>query len=196
MAHRLLPRGGADIDPLSPRDANAQRAPKMADIKTKTAAQLKAVKEKEHPPPPPTEVPEPPSTDRPDGATYQVGKLLGKGGFAVCYSGQLIPTKQRFALKIVKSHMPPKMEQKVCVMRGSLTHGSYLTRLVPNRAPNSFQDEAQECCPVPTSFLLRKVHLPDSRIVSQWFLDGYGEAKERPHRARGPFLLGPNRWCD
>ncbi|KAM0299135.1 hypothetical protein ACHAPM_007899 [Fusarium culmorum] len=84
----------------------------MTDIKTKTAAQLKAVKEKEHPPPPPTEVPEPPSADRPDGATYQVGKILGKGGFAVCYSGQLLPTKQRFALKIVKSHMPPKMEQK------------------------------------------------------------------------------------
>jgi hypothetical protein len=102
------------LEALSPRDANAQRVPKVTDIKTKTAAQLKAVKEKEHPPPPPTEVPEPPSSDRPDGATYQVGKLLGKGGFAVCYSGQLLPTKQRFALKIVKSHMPPKMEQKVC----------------------------------------------------------------------------------
>lgn len=114
MAHRLAPRGGVDLEALSPRDANAQRAPKVTDIKTKTAAQLKAAKEKEHPPPPPTEVPEPPSTDRPDGATYQVGKLLGKGGFAVCYSGQLLPTKQRFALKIVKSHMPPKMEQKVC----------------------------------------------------------------------------------
>ncbi|KAL3606482.1 Cell cycle serine/threonine-protein kinase cdc5/MSD2 [Fusarium poae] len=112
MAHRLVPRGGVDLDALSPRDANVQRVPKMADIKTKTAAQLKAVKEKEHPPPPPTEVPEPPSADRPDGATYQVGKILGKGGFAVCYSGQLLPTKQRFALKIVKSHMPPKMEQK------------------------------------------------------------------------------------
>ncbi|CAF3594671.1 hypothetical protein SNK03_001463 [Fusarium graminearum] len=112
MAHRLVPRGGVDLDALSPRDANVQRVPKMTDIKTKTAAQLKAVKEKEHPPPPPTEVPEPPSADRPDGATYQVGKILGKGGFAVCYSGQLLPTKQRFALKIVKSHMPPKMEQK------------------------------------------------------------------------------------
>ncbi|KAF5674670.1 plk kinase [Fusarium heterosporum] len=111
MAHRLAPRG-IDLEALSPRDANAQRVPKVTDIKTKTAAQLKSVKEKEHPPPPPTEVPEPPSSDRPDGATYQVGKLLGKGGFAVCYSGQLLPTKQRFALKIVKSHMPPKMEQK------------------------------------------------------------------------------------
>ncbi|KAF5011871.1 hypothetical protein FDECE_2040 [Fusarium decemcellulare] len=112
MAHRLAPRGGVDLEALSPRDANAQRVPKPTDIKTKTAAQLRAAKEKEHPPPPPAEVPEPPSVDRPDGAVYQVGKLLGKGGFAVCYNGQLLPTKQRFALKIVKSHMPPKMEQK------------------------------------------------------------------------------------
>ncbi|KAM5356241.1 hypothetical protein ACJ41O_002887 [Fusarium nematophilum] len=112
MAHRLAPRGGIDLEALSPRDANAQRVPKATDIKTKTAAQLRAAKEKEHPPPPPAEVPEPPSADRPDGAIYQVGKLLGKGGFAVCYNGQLLPTKQRFALKIVKSHMPPKMEQK------------------------------------------------------------------------------------
>ncbi|KAF4980134.1 hypothetical protein FZEAL_3798 [Fusarium zealandicum] len=112
MAHRLAPRGGVDLEALSPRDANAQRVPKATDIKTKTAAQLRAAKEKDHPPPPPEEVPEPPSYDRPDGATYQLGKLLGKGGFAVCYSGQLLPAKQRFALKIVKSHMPPKMEQK------------------------------------------------------------------------------------
>ncbi|KAF7543619.1 hypothetical protein G7Z17_g10595 [Cylindrodendrum hubeiense] len=112
MAHRLAPRGGVDLEALSPRDANAQRAPKTTDIKTKTAAQLRAAKDKEHPPPPPPEVIEPPSTDRPDGAVYQIGKLLGKGGFAVCYNGQLLPSKQRYALKIVKSHMPPKMEQK------------------------------------------------------------------------------------
>lgn len=101
------------MEALSPRDANAQRLPKPMDVKAKTAAQLKAAKEKEHPPPPPPEVTEPPSADRPDGAKYQVGRLLGKGGFAVCYNGQLVPTKQRYALKIVKSHMPPKMEQKV-----------------------------------------------------------------------------------
>lgn len=114
MAHRLVAaRGAADLEALSPRDANAQRAPKPAAPKTKTAAQLRAARDKDHPPPPPSEVAEPSSLDRPDGALYHVGKLLGKGGFAVCYSGQLLPTKQKFALKIVKSRMPPKMEQKV-----------------------------------------------------------------------------------
>ncbi|KEY67512.1 hypothetical protein S7711_02432 [Stachybotrys chartarum IBT 7711] len=113
MSHRLAAaRGAVDMEALSPRDANAQRLPKMTEIKTKTVAQLKAAKDKEHPPPPPPEVTEPSSSDRPDGAVYQVGKLLGKGGFAICYSGYLLPSRQKYALKIVKSRMPPKMEQK------------------------------------------------------------------------------------
>lgn len=113
MAHRFAQRVGADAEALSPRDANAQRFPKAAEMKTKTAAQLKAAKDKDHPPPPPAEVIEPPSSDNPSGCVYSVGKLLGKGGFALCYSGQVLPSKQRHALKIVKSHMPAKMEQKV-----------------------------------------------------------------------------------
>lgn len=125
MAQRLTVRGGVDLDALSPRDANAQRLPKVTEIKTKTAAQLKAAKDKEHPPPPPPEVNEPPSADRPDGAVYQVGKLLGKGGFAICHSGYLLPSRQKYALKIVKSRMPPKMEQKVCSSKPLfLGHGS------------------------------------------------------------------------
>lgn len=112
MAHRLVPRGGVDMEALSPRDVNAQRMPRATETKAKPVAQLKS-KDKEHPPPPPEEVLEPSSTDRPDGAVYRVGKLLGKGGFAICYSGQLLPTKQKYALKIVKSQMPSKMEQKV-----------------------------------------------------------------------------------
>ncbi|CAH0047987.1 unnamed protein product [Clonostachys solani] len=112
MTHRLAHRGAVDLEALSPRDANAQRMPKAPELKTKAAAQVRASKNKEHPPPPPAEVTEPESEDRPNGAVYQVGKLLGKGGFAICYEGQLVPTKQRYALKIVKSHMPPKMEQK------------------------------------------------------------------------------------
>lgn len=102
------------MEALSPRDANARRPrTNVADLKTKAAAQLKASKDKEHPPPPPLNVTEPPSADRKDGAVYQVGKLLGKGGFAVCYSGVLAGTKKLYALKIVKSKMPTKMEQKV-----------------------------------------------------------------------------------
>lgn len=104
---------GIDMEALSPRDANARRPRSTtADLKTKAAAQLKAAKDKEHPPPPPPNVTEPPSVDRKDGAVYQVGKMLGKGGFAVCYAGTLAGTKKLYALKIVKSKMPTKMEQK------------------------------------------------------------------------------------
>lgn len=120
MAHRLVPRGGVDMEALSPRDVNAQRMPRATETKAKPVAQLKS-KDKEHPPPPPEEVLEPSSTDRPDGAVYRVGKLLGKGGFAICYSGQLLPTKQKYALKIVKSQMPSKMEQKVSNAAGHLS---------------------------------------------------------------------------
>lgn len=52
-------------------------------------------------------------SDRKNGAVYKTGKCLGKGGFAICYEGQLAGTKHRYALKIVKSKMPQKkMEQK------------------------------------------------------------------------------------
>lgn len=108
---------GIDMEALSPRDANARRPP-ASEFKTavtnKAAAALKPNKEKDqHPLPPPPNVTEPPSTDRREGAVYQVGKLLGKGGFAICYEGKLAGTSKRYALKIVKSKMPLKMEQKV-----------------------------------------------------------------------------------
>ncbi|KAJ2997807.1 hypothetical protein NUW58_g537 [Xylaria curta] len=38
--------------------------------------------------------------------------MLGRGGFAVCYEGQLPGHRKKYALKIVKSKMPSKMEQK------------------------------------------------------------------------------------
>ena len=133
----------SDMDALSPRDANAQRIarplteamdPKatamvtIAPVNSATAkassataataaaaaaAQLRAAKDKDHPPPPPPEVLEPPSSGHPDGNVYLAGKMLGKGGFAVCYQGQSQLTRQKVALKIVKSKMPTKMEQKV-----------------------------------------------------------------------------------
>jgi hypothetical protein len=109
---------GIDVEPLSPRDANALKAaPRAADLKMKAAAQLKTAKDKEHPPPPPPNVTEPPSADRPDGAVYQVDKLLGKGGFAICHEARLAGTRKKVALKIVKSKMPAKMEQKVSLVQ-------------------------------------------------------------------------------
>ncbi|KAK4158478.1 hypothetical protein C8A00DRAFT_39197 [Chaetomidium leptoderma] len=100
------------MEALSPRDANAQRLPRVHELKTKAAAQLKSTKDKEHPPPPPNNVVEPPSSDRKDGVVYQVGKILGKGGFAICYEGKAAGASKRVALKIVKSQMATKMEQK------------------------------------------------------------------------------------
>jgi hypothetical protein len=105
---------GIDMEALSPRDANANIRGKQAAAKPKAAPAKLPQKEKDHPPPPPQNVREPPSSNRPNGTTYKTGRLLGKGGFAICYEGEHVETKQRYALKIVKSHMPQKkMEQKV-----------------------------------------------------------------------------------
>ncbi|KAI0486426.1 Pkinase-domain-containing protein [Xylaria cf. heliscus] len=115
MADRLFAaKQGAYTDALSPRDANA-RAPSRAIESTKPKAAVASKppqKEKEPPVQPPAQVYEPPSNDRHDGAVYQVGKMLGKGGFAVCYEGQLPGHRKKYALKIVRSKMPLKMEQK------------------------------------------------------------------------------------
>ena len=110
---------GIDMEALSPRDVNANLRVKQAATKSKAPAAKLSQKEKDHPQPPPENVQEPPSSDKPKGTTYKTGRLLGKGGFAICYEGEQAETKQRYALKIVKSHMPQKkMEQKVsCIDR-------------------------------------------------------------------------------
>lgn len=102
------------MDALSPRDANAHLRAKPL-VEQKPRAPVKAMsKDKDHPPPPPADVVEPPSLDRKGGAIYKMGRCLGKGGFAICYEGQLRGTRDLYALKVVKSHMPQKkMEQKV-----------------------------------------------------------------------------------
>jgi hypothetical protein len=105
---------GIDMEALSPRDANAHIRGKQAVSKSKAPPAKLTQKEKDHPPPPPENVQEPPSSDRPNGTTYKTGRLLGRGGFAICYEGERVGTGQKYALKIVKSHMPQKkMEQKV-----------------------------------------------------------------------------------
>lgn len=101
------------MEALSPRDVNTQIRVKASAPKQKVPPAKLSQKEKDHPPPPPEEVREPPSSDRKNGAIYKTGCLLGKGGFAICYEGQLAGTKRKYALKIVKSYMPQKkMEQK------------------------------------------------------------------------------------
>ncbi|KAI0409463.1 hypothetical protein F4802DRAFT_544094 [Xylaria palmicola] len=115
MADRLLAaKQGAYTDALSPRDVNAQLPSRGVDAAKPRAAVASKAPPKEREPPlqPPAQVYEPPSTDRRDGALYQIGKMLGKGGFATCYEGQLPGHRKKYALKIVKSKMPTKMEQK------------------------------------------------------------------------------------
>ncbi|RWA14646.1 hypothetical protein EKO27_g414 [Xylaria grammica] len=115
MADRLVAaKQGAYTDALSPRDVNAQLPTRaLVSAKQKAAVASKPPqKEKEPPVQPPTQVYEPPCSDRKNGAVYQVGKMLGKGGFAVCYEGQLPGHRKKYALKIVRSKMPSKMEQK------------------------------------------------------------------------------------
>jgi hypothetical protein len=102
------------MEALSPRDINAQVRVKQSSQKAKAAPTQTLKREKDHPPPPPSKVHEPPSNDQPQGLTYIIGRLLGKGGFAICYEGDNEDTGAKFALKIVKSHMPQeKMKQKV-----------------------------------------------------------------------------------
>jgi hypothetical protein len=149
---------GNDMEALSPRDANAQRS-KPQELK-KAVANLKANRakgEKEtHPPPPPSYVTEPPCRDRREGAVYEIRNCLGKGGFAICYEGKLNGTSKRYALKIVKSTMPIKMEQKVFA-HFQLWHKPTkpnmqlltLCPTVPNRAPDPLQDATAEHRPVP-----------------------------------------------
>ncbi|KAI6250422.1 Cell cycle serine/threonine-protein kinase CDC5/MSD2 [Erysiphe necator] len=104
------------MEALSPRDVNAniRNNHNVKQIVKSSTVPVKIThEEKDHPPPPPSEVIEPKGINQKCGVTYKTGQLLGRGGFAVCYEGQNTATYQKYALKIVKSHMPQKkMEQK------------------------------------------------------------------------------------
>ena len=118
-----------DIEPLSPRSANIQLKVKpskyqeqkeMSDEEAKKAeAARKAAKEKEYAPPPPEWVIQPPLLRGGLAEKFKTGRLLGKGGFAIAYEGELRSKKSGanksvFALKIVRAKMSQrKMEEKV-----------------------------------------------------------------------------------
>ena len=108
------------IEPLSPRAVNIQAKPKVPakayvnPTKTQTSAKAKDPIAK----PPPLVVQ--PSTGRGMlSDKYKIGNHLGKGGFAVCYEGELQCRKYNtqdkiYALKTVPAKMNnKKMEEKV-----------------------------------------------------------------------------------
>ncbi len=120
------------MEPLSPRSTNIQFKAKpskqkeakmveMADDEEarKIEAAKKALKEKEYAPPPPEWVIQPPISQGGLAEKFKTGRLLGKGGFAIAYEGELRgkrngTQKSVFALKIVRAKMSQrKMEEKV-----------------------------------------------------------------------------------
>lgn len=120
---------GRGMEALSPRSTNIQARPKLSKLKEKQLADeeakraeaaKKALKEKEYAPAPPEWVLQPPITKGGLAEKFRTGKCLGKGGFAICYEGELRNKgkgtgKTIYALKIVKTYMNlKKMEDKVC----------------------------------------------------------------------------------
>ena len=114
------------MEALSPRSANIQVKPKLNKQKEvaeeearKADAARKALKEKEYAPPPPEWVLQPPMTKGGLAEKFRIGRCIGKGGFAMCYEGELRSKQQSmnktvFALKVVKTKMSQKkMEEKV-----------------------------------------------------------------------------------
>ena len=108
------------MEPLSPRAVNIQSRPKPATRDYVKPVNAKdAPKAKELAPKPPPLVIQPPAGDGILSDKYKTGNHLGKGGFAVCYEGELqckrYKTPDRiYALKIVPAKMNnKKMEEKV-----------------------------------------------------------------------------------
>ena len=116
------------MEALSPRSTNIQAKPKLSKLKEKELANdeekkaeaaKKALKEKDYAPAPPEWVLQPPIRKGGLAEKFRTGKCLGKGGFAICYEGELRNKgrgagKTIFALKIVKTYMNlKKMEDKV-----------------------------------------------------------------------------------
>lgn len=111
------------MEALSPRSTNIQVKPKPFDEKDFAPVNVPKVeekpKEKEHASPPPPWVLQPPLKPGLLAEKFHTGPFLGKGGFAICYEGELRGKKTgagncKFAMKIVKAKMPQtKISDKV-----------------------------------------------------------------------------------
>ena len=105
------------MDVLSPRSTNVPPTVKQPQKKQAEAeAEVAKPKVKDHAPPPPSIVIQPPERSGDLTVQYKTGKELGKGGFAICYEGKQRGKNggQTYALKIVKAQMAQKkMEDKV-----------------------------------------------------------------------------------
>lgn len=101
---------GVDMEVFFLRDVNVQWF-FWIELKIKVVVQvLKVVKDKEYLLLLFNNVVELFSLDWREGMVYEVGKVLGKGGFVICYEGVLVGFFKKFVFKIVKSQMLMKME--------------------------------------------------------------------------------------
>lgn len=127
------------MEALSPRSTNIQIKAHPVNEKGKAGAEAPKTevprKDKEHPPPPPSWVIQPPLKAGALSEKFRSGRFLGKGGFAICYEGSR--GNHKFAMKIVKARMyQQKTEEKVSSFcfrqgRGPGTASLTLWLLVP-----------------------------------------------------------------
>ena len=157
------------MEALSPRSANIptkSRSMKQKEVveedAKKAEAAKKALKEKDYAPPPPEWVLQPPIAKGGLAEKFKTGQCLGKGGFAMCYEGELRGRKAGtestvFALKVVKAKMSQrKMEEKVHSDWHDCESRSTNHDIVSNRATDSRKNAAPKYRRVPSGFHLQR----------------------------------------
>lgn len=146
--------------PFAEKDFAAADAPKPAAAKP-----AEKPKDKEHASPPPSWVFQPPLRPGLLAEKFQTGAFLGRGGFAICYEGELRVKKNglancKFAMKIVKAKMTQtKITEKVSSTRNWKKPLELTYIQVSYRASNPCKDEASQHCPIPPSVYIYREHL-------------------------------------
>ena len=163
-----------EMDALSPRSVNiqVQRKPfaekdfAAADAPKSVAAKpAEKPKDKEHASAPPAWVFQPPLRPGLLAEKFQTGAFLGRGGFAICYVGELRVKKNglancKFAMKIVKAKMTQtKITEKVCSIRDREKTSGLIYIQVSYRASNPCEDEASQHCPIPPCIHIYREYL-------------------------------------
>ncbi|KAI9835742.1 MAG: hypothetical protein M1819_001920 [Sarea resinae] len=113
------------MEALSPLSVNVQVKPKAVSSKQQLdnkaaiakATLSKTQKPRDHAAAPPNYVYEPCGPNGEPGEQYSTGAFLGKGGFAICYEGELRDQQMKstghlFALKIVKAKLSAKKAEE------------------------------------------------------------------------------------
>lgn len=162
------------MEALSPRSVNIQVQRKpfaekdfvAADAPKSVAAKpAEKPKDKEHASPPPAWIFQPPLRPGLLAEKFQTGAFLGRGGFAICYEGELRVRKDglancKFAMKIVKAKMTQtKITEKVCSTRDWERTWELIYIQVSYRASNSCEDEASQHCPIPPCIYIYREYL-------------------------------------